>query len=119
MCCGFVWSCDTLPSDPSGCECIVLLPGHVTSCCLMTVEVCVVLSVLSCLVMADIAFGPWWQCVCVCARSCLQVITHCLLNPWEMCVVLFYCMVITKLPFVRGAEVYNVTVFLPGHDNNT
>ena len=33
-----------------------------------------------------------------------------------MCVVLFYCLVITKLPFVRGADVYNVMVFLPGHD---
>ena len=66
MCGGFVWSCDTLPSDPSGGVCIVLLPGHVTSCCLMTVEVYVVLTVLACWVMADIAFGLWWKCVCVC-----------------------------------------------------
>ena len=110
-------SCDTLPSDPTGGVCVVLLPGHVTSCCLMTVEVGVVLIVLSCWVMADIAFGPWWAvCVCVCVRSCLQVITHCLLNPWEMCVVLFYCLVSTKLPFVHDADVYNVMVFLPGHD---
>ena len=29
---------------------------------------------------------------------------------------LFYCLVITKLPFVHGADVYNVMVFLPGHD---